>query len=77
MGPVSKARRAAVTALSTSAASAAATLVITSPVAGLIVSNALPLAAACHSPLIRPEVMSQGQACSARLSGNAGEREMR
>ena len=51
-GPVSNALRAALTALSTSAASPSATWAITSPVAGLSVSNVLPLAASTHWPSI-------------------------
>ena len=47
-GPVSRARRAALTALSTSAAPAAATLAITSPVAGLKVSNSPPSTGSVH-----------------------------
>src|SRR5262249_49348963 len=52
-GPFSNAARAAATALSTSAASASATCVITSPVAGLIVGKDLPEAASTHLLLIR------------------------
>src|ERR1051326_2640533 len=47
-GPLSKAVRAAATALSTSAASASATLVMTSPVAGLRVGKVLPEAESTH-----------------------------
>ena len=47
-GPVSSARRAALTALSTSAALPAATLAITSPVAGLNVSNSPPSTGSIH-----------------------------
>src|ERR1700756_5240515 len=47
-GPLSKAARAAATALSTSAASASATLVMTSPVAGLRVGKVLPEAESTH-----------------------------
>src|SRR5580704_12221561 len=50
--PVSNAARAAVTALSASAASAFATCVMTSPVDGLIVGNVLPEALLTHCPLI-------------------------
>src|SRR6266852_131566 len=52
-GPFSNAARAAATALSTSGASASATCVITSPVAGLIVGNVLPELLSTHLPLIR------------------------
>ena len=48
--PSSKARRAAATARSTSAASPSATCVSTSPVAGFTVSNVFPDAASTHSP---------------------------
>src|SRR5260221_14413306 len=51
--PFSKAARAAATALSTSAASASATCVITSPVAGLIVGKDLRDAASTHLLLMR------------------------
>ena len=51
-GPVSNALRAALTAKSTSALSPSATWAITSPVAGLSVSNVLPLAASRHVPSI-------------------------
>ena len=47
-GPDSSARRAALTALSTSAGPAAATLAITSPVAGLYVSNSPPSTGSTH-----------------------------
>src|SRR5207248_4168484 len=47
-GPLSNAARAAATALSTSAASASATWVIGSPVAGLIVGKVLPEAESTH-----------------------------
>src|ERR1700739_2438618 len=50
--PFSNAARAAATALSTSAASASATCVITSPVEGLIVGNVFPDAASTHLLLI-------------------------
>src|ERR1700691_3538379 len=50
--PVSNAARAASTALSTSALSASATLAITSPVDGFVVSKVLPLAAFTHLPSI-------------------------
>src|SRR5712691_4012498 len=52
-GPLSNAARAAATALSTSAASASATCVITSPVDGLIVGNVFREALSTHFPLIR------------------------
>src|SRR5262249_7146363 len=52
-GPFSNAARAAATALSTSAASASATCVIASPVAGLIVGNVFPELASTHLLLIR------------------------
>src|SRR6267143_1779952 len=51
--PLSNDARAAATALSTSAASASATCVITSPVDGLIVGNVFPEALSTHFPLIR------------------------
>src|SRR3954468_2687421 len=51
-GPFSNARRAARTALSTSDASPSATWAITSPVAGLIVSNVRPLVEFTHLPSI-------------------------
>src|SRR5438552_3642055 len=51
-GPLSKAARAAETALSTSAASASATRVMTSPVAGLMVGKVLPEAESTHLLLI-------------------------
>src|SRR5882757_2343296 len=51
--PLSNAARAAATALSTSAASASATCVITSPVDGLIVGNVFPEMLSTHFPLIR------------------------
>jgi hypothetical protein len=51
-GPFSNAFRAALTALSTSALSPSATLAITSPVAGLSVSNVLPLVESTHLPSI-------------------------
>src|SRR3974390_2586224 len=51
-GPWSNAARAAATALSTSAASASATCVITSPVVGLMVGNVFPDAASTHLLLI-------------------------
>ena len=47
-GPDSRALRAALTALSTSALSASATLAITSPVAGLSVSNSPPSTGSTH-----------------------------
>src|SRR5208283_6178876 len=50
--PFSNARRAAPTALSTSAASASATCVITSPVDGLIVGNVFPDTESTHLLLI-------------------------
>src|SRR2546430_16073402 len=49
-GPLSNALRAARTALSTSAFSPSATCAITSPVAGLIVSNVRPLVESTHLP---------------------------
>src|SRR6266481_8989587 len=52
-GPLSNAARAAATALSTSAASASATCVITSPVEGLLVGKVFPEAASTHFPLIK------------------------
>src|SRR6266567_2025238 len=51
--PLSNAARAAATALSTSAALASATCVITSPVDGLIVGNVFREALSTHFPLIR------------------------
>src|SRR5262249_43572466 len=51
--PFSNAARAAATALSTSAASASATCVMTSPVEGLIVGKVLPEAASTHLLLMR------------------------
>src|SRR5579859_5588730 len=51
--PFSNAARAAATALSTSAASASATWVMTSPVAGLMVGKVLPDAASTHLLLMR------------------------
>src|SRR5262249_40362139 len=51
-GPLSKALRAAATALSTSAASASATCAMVSPVAGLMVGKLLPEAASVHWLLI-------------------------
>src|SRR5260370_25494546 len=51
-GPVSKAARAALTALSTSGASASATCVMTSPVEGLMVGKVLPDALLTHCPLM-------------------------
>src|SRR6188474_2542277 len=51
-GPLSKARRAALTALFTSGASPSASWAITSPVAGLIVSNVRPLVESTHLPSI-------------------------
>src|SRR6266404_8486901 len=51
--PVSKAARAALTALSTSGASASATWVMTSPVDGLMVGKVLPDALLTHWPLMR------------------------
>jgi hypothetical protein len=51
-GPVSNARRAAVTAASMSAASPSATLAIGSPVAGLNTSKVLPDLAFTHLPSI-------------------------
>jgi 3-hydroxy-3-methylglutaryl CoA synthase len=48
----SNAKRAAATALSTSAASASATCVIASPVEGLMVAKVLPDTASTHFPLI-------------------------
>src|SRR5580765_5729086 len=51
-GPFSKAFRAALAALSTSALSPSATLAMTSPVAGLRVSKVLPLCASTHLPSI-------------------------
>src|SRR6267378_501848 len=50
--PLSNAARAAATALSTSAASASATCVITSPVDGLIVGKVFPETLSTHFPLI-------------------------
>ena len=50
--PSSNARRAALTALSTSAALASGTRAMTSPVAGFMTSNVRPDAAATHSPSI-------------------------
>src|SRR5882724_9852342 len=55
-GPFSKAARAAATALSTSGASASATLVMTSPVAGLIVGKDLPDVESTHLLLMRSVV---------------------
>src|SRR5262249_39427768 len=52
-GPFSNAARAAATALSTSAASASATWVMTSPVEGLMVGNDFPEAASTHLLLMR------------------------
>src|SRR5262245_55069552 len=52
-GPDSTALRAALTALSTSLALPSATLAITSPVAGLYVSNDLPSTGSTHSLLMR------------------------
>src|SRR5436190_23486665 len=49
-GPSSNALRAALTARSTSALSPSATLQMTSPVAGLSVSNVLPETLSCHLP---------------------------
>src|SRR3970040_1895992 len=51
-GPDSKARRAALTAASTSALSPSATWVITSPVEGLVTANVLPDTADTHLPSI-------------------------
>src|SRR5450432_3252172 len=52
-GPFSNAARAAATALSTSAASASAIWVISSPVEGLMDGKVLPEALLTHWPLIR------------------------
>src|SRR5262249_26958790 len=52
-GPDSRARRAALTALSTSAGPAAATFAIASPVAGLYVSNSPSSVGATHSLLMK------------------------
>src|ERR1700686_3697407 len=51
-GEDSNARRAALTAASTSPSSPSATRAITSPVAGFVTSKVLPEAAATHLPLI-------------------------
>src|SRR5713101_996199 len=51
-GPFSNAARAALTALSTSGASASATCVMTSPVAGLMVGKVLPEVLLTHWPLM-------------------------
>src|ERR1700722_8432506 len=61
-GPWSNAARAALTALSTSAASASATWQISSPVEGLMVAKVLPDSLATQRPLIR-SLVAEGATC--------------